>query len=111
QIMRRWKLLNAFNQRVRSRNVVQTEETIQAIQIDLPFDRGMRKDRFDLRRKIDVVALAVEVERFDPETVACQDQPAIALGPNRECEHAAATGQTIYVPFAKRLQDDFRIAA
>ncbi len=51
-----------------------------------------------------------EVERFDAETVAGQEQPSLGRVPDREREHAVQSLDALLAPGMVRLDDDLAVA-
>jgi hypothetical protein len=53
----------------------------------------------------------MDVERFDADSIASENQAASVLIPERESEHSAQAGEGSCVPLQKGAKDNFRIAA
>src|SRR2546428_13793386 len=63
------KLLDTFDHRVRSRYVVQPQETIQAVHVDLPAGFRMGENSFDFGRKNEIIPGPVKVEWLDAHAI------------------------------------------
>ena len=66
------KLPNPVDHRVRSRNVVQREVQIQAVEVDSPLDLLVDEERFQLGAEVQIVPAPMDVQRLYSEPVPTQ---------------------------------------
>ena len=50
-----------------------------------------------------------DVERFDAEAIAGEDQAARRFGPESDGEHAAQPGEALRIPFKKGVEYGFGV--
>ena len=86
------QLLDAGKDRPGGEHHAETEIVLQRLGMNAARDFRVGQDRLGLRAKHDPVAGAVQVERFDAETVAGEQHRLAPRVPGREGEHAAKAG-------------------
>src|ERR1017187_4718033 len=111
QAMARHQLGDPFHERVRTRNVIETQEAIQPIEIDAPRHPWMGKDAFQLGTEEDLTILQAIIERLDSHAIAGQDQTPLRFIPDGQAEHAAETGERRSPPFHEGMQHNFGVTA
>ena len=89
QIVRRWELLHALQDRARRRDVLEREVVGDRARIDLARHSGVEGERLELGRERQPPAVVVVVERLDAEAVAPQHQTAAPAVVEPEREHPA----------------------
>src|SRR5665213_907405 len=70
----------------------------------------MNQDGLQLRTEVQIVAAARDVQRLDPHAIASQNQPVVALAPQRNRKHSPQPRETLRVPLQKRIQNRFGVA-
>ena len=71
----------------------------------------MQQNGLQLGAEVDIFPAASEIQGFDPHVIAHQNQPLFRLRPERRGEHPAEPAKRIDVPFKKRVQNGFGVAA
>src|SRR6266511_1593248 len=84
----RWQLVDALEQRVRAGGDEMGEVGGDGLLVDRPPDQRMLEQRLDLGAEHQHAAPVGPIQGFLTEAVACQQQPAPALVPEGEGEHA-----------------------
>src|SRR5215831_1316621 len=110
QEVRGRKFLDSLEDRLRTRNIIDTQEAVQRIDIDLARHGRVFENGFDLRPKVNVVSRTMEKQRLNPNTIARQHKPLLGLGPDTKSEHSSKTTEAFRIPFAKCLQHNLGVA-
>lgn len=71
----------------------------------------MNEDRLQFRAEENVGTVMRDVQRFDTQPVAAENQAAPRFRPHGKSKHAAQPGKAFQVPFEERMQDNLRVAA
>ena len=104
------EFLDAFYKRQGARHVVEREEIAQR-----PFAQEsrkviVRKYALQLRTEEDVALANGEIQGFNAETIAHQDQAPGLFMPDGRREHTTKTRERFYVPLNERPKSNFGIA-
>jgi hypothetical protein len=106
-----WRqFLNAFDQRPRRRDVVHGQKAIQTFQAELPLYLWMNQNAFQFGREEEVLSSFGYVKRLDSYAITGEHQPLPGVTPYGGSEHAAQAGETVCVPFKKRVEHSFGVA-
>src|ERR1700730_11301815 len=107
-----WRqFVNPLHKCVFARDVIHGEEQIQTLDADAPVDLWVDENSLQFGSKIDVRAATADVERFDSESVARQDQAVFQFRPKRNRKHSAQARERIGVPFKESMENNFGIGA
>ncbi len=94
--------------RARGRNVLESEEPGQGLEVDVPGNRGL-EEGLDLGGEIEPRSDPAIMERFDSQAVAGQDEAAAFRVPEDDGEHPVEGVDEIRSPFLVKMNDDFGI--
>jgi hypothetical protein len=84
--MSRLKLPDSLVDGAGPRNVIEREIVMQRFQINLTLRKGL-PNRFDLRSEEETSPVPGIEERFDAESIPCQQEPLPLFVPNGEGKH------------------------
>ena len=104
------KLACFSKDRERGRNEAEGEERVECVKVDLAREAGHAKQRLQLRCERHGLFLKPVVERLDPEAIAGDDEPAVALVPERDREHPPEPADEIWAVFLVEVDEHLGIA-
>src|SRR5271170_170479 len=105
----RRQFLNALNEGEGAGHVIESEVMVEGAEIEMARNFGVDENRFYFRTEIEVVADATDIQRFDADAVADENQPALFFVPECSSKHATQTGETLRIPFEESLQNNFGV--
>ena len=111
QRMSRHQLADAFEHRVRTRDVTEGQIFGERSPVELWSHAGILKNRFNLRAEDKCAAVPTIVNRLDAQPVAGAKQKAAAAVPNGKGKHAPQMPHALAAVFFVEVNNRFSVAA
>src|ERR1700680_1717725 len=110
EIMTWHELRDALYQRERTRDIVQTEKTVQPREANIATNRRVQEYALKLRAEIDFAILKTVIKRLDAYTVASENEAAFGPHPDRDRKHSSQPGKARATPAQEGVEDNLGVA-